>query len=225
MPVMCRFGVLASCLIAAAAAAARPAALRDGFKPLLNGSDLAGWVYGRGPEGPQRIGRGYQVRDGLLYCTWQDCGILYTEKEYGDFVLRFEFKLARDVNNGIAVRAPLEGRPWIDGMEVQVIDEDGPKYRDIKPWQHHGSVYGVFPSRTGHLRPIGEWNDEEITLRGSRVTVRLNGAIIVDGDLATVTDGKTLAEHPGVRNRRGHIGLIGQYPGPVEYRSLRIKEL
>jgi hypothetical protein len=194
-------------------------AVETGFRPLLNGRDLDGWVYG------QKIGKGYQVHGGAIGCSWEDCGILYTQREYGDFVLRFQLKLARDVNSGIAVRSPLSAQPWVDGMEVQVIDEDGPKYRDIKPWQKHGSVYGVLPARTGHLRPVGEWNEEEITLRGTRVIVKLNGALIVDGDLAEVRDSNTLAQHPGVRNRRGHVGLIGQYPGPVEYRNLRIKEL
>src|SRR5262245_7601109 len=77
-----------------------------GFQPLFNGRDLGGWVYG------QKIGAGYRVQGGVVFCTEADCGILYTEKEYADFVLRLELRLGRDANNGIAVRAPIAAVPW-----------------------------------------------------------------------------------------------------------------
>ncbi len=102
-------------------------------------------------------------------------GNLYTEKEYADFVLRFEFRLTPAANNGIGIRAPLEGDAAYAGMEIQVLEDGSPVYWDLQPYQYHGSVYGVVPARRGVLRPIGEWNTEEIVARGRRITVTVNG--------------------------------------------------
>src|SRR5687767_12286742 len=102
---------------AAAAAAADDEA---GFVKLFNGKDLAGWVYGKG--GALKSGKGYQLDEanGVLYCTKEDGGNLYTEKEYKDFVLRFDFKLTPNANDGVGIRAPLDGDSAYQGMEIQV---------------------------------------------------------------------------------------------------------
>src|SRR5262249_57312545 len=95
------------------------------------------------------------------------------------------------------------------GMEIQVLDDGGSEHRALAPWQYHGSIYGVFAARRGALRPVGEWNAEEIEARGRRVVVRLNGATIVDASLDDVRDEASLAKHPGLARARGHIGLLG----------------
>lgn len=200
------------------------ASSEEGFVPLFDGSSLAGWIYGTAGGEPLRSGNGYQAEDGVLSCTKEDGGNLYTEKEYGDFVFRFEFRLTPNANNGIGIRAPLEGDAAYAGMEVQVLDDGGSEYRSLQPWQYHGSIYGVVAAERGHQRPVGEWNEEEISARGRRVTVKLNGAVIVDAWLDDVKDPEILAKHPGLARERGHLGFLG-HGAHVDFRNLRIREL
>jgi hypothetical protein len=110
-------------------------------------------------------------------------------------------------------------------MEIQILDNHAPEWANLKPWQYHGSIYGVVPAKRGHLKPTGQWNSEEIICRGRRVIVRLNGATIVDADLDAIGE-QTLdgRPHPGLKNKIGHIGFLG-YARRVEFRNIRIKEL
>jgi hypothetical protein len=192
--------------------------------PIFNGKDLSGWTYGTLKGKPNKTGQGYQVRDGVIYCTAADGGNLYTEKEYANFVLTFEFKLTPEANNGIGIRAPLEGNAAYLGMEIQVLDDTGAKYTKLRPEQYCGSIYDVVAAQRGHLRPVGEWNEEEITADGRHVKVVLNGATIVDANLDDVKDPAKLAKHPGLQSKSGHIGFLG-HGTEVEFRNLRIKEL
>lgn len=190
-----------------------------GFVSLFDGKSLNGWrlVRGRGP--------GYVVKDGVLVCPLEGGGNLYTEKEYANFVFRFEFKTEPGGNNGVGVRAPLEGDAAYQGMEIQILDDGHEKYKGkIKSEQHHGSVYDVIPARTGFLKPAGEWNEEEIMSNGSRIRVTLNGVIILDADLNNVREEAVLKKHPGLRNKSGHVGFLG-HGSLVEFRNIRIKAL
>lgn len=196
----------------------------EGFVQLFNGKDTAGWIYGGTAEQPVKSGKGYQVENGVLYCTAEDGGNLFTEKEYGDFSFRFEFKLEPNANNGVGIRTPLQGDPAYVGMEIQVLDDSGSAYQTLQPAQYHGSVYDVFPAKKGHQKPVGEWNEEEITVKGRQVTVKLNGHTIVDGNLDDVKDEEKLKRHPGLQRTKGHIGFLG-HGTRVEFRNIRIKEL
>lgn len=148
-----------------------------------------------------------------------------TEKEYANFVFRFEFKMEPGGNNGIGIRAPLAGDIAYTGMEIQVLDHDHEKYKGkIKPAQFHGSVYDVIPAKSGALKPAGEWNSEEIVANGSKIKVTLNGKVILDADLASVTDPAVLKKHPGLKRTSGRIGFLGHH-SLVEFRNIRIKEL
>jgi hypothetical protein len=196
-----------------------------GFHPIFNGHDLSGWEYGQVPP-ITKAGNGYQVReaDHVIYCTVQDGGFLFTKKEYPNFILRYEFKLTPGANNGIGIRAPMEGQPSYNGMEIQILDDTAPKYAHLHPEQYCGSVYGVSAAERGHLKPVGEWTSEEIYANGSHIVVTLNGAKIVDTDLSKVTDPTVLAKHPGIHNTSGHIAFLG-HGAQVEFRNLRVKEL
>jgi len=205
-----------------------------GFTPLFNGKDLAGWVYGRHADGREnRTGKGYQVEDGVLFTTKADGGNLFTEKQYANFILRFEFKLTENANNGIGIRAPLVGDAAYTGIEIQVLDDSGTEYTKLRPAQYHGSIYHMFAARRGHQKPVGEWNSEEITVNGRRITVTLNGVTITEGDLDEVKDEALLERHRdlsqpegsrGIANTTGHIGLLG-HGTRVEFRNIRIREL
>lgn len=195
-----------------------------GFVSLFNGKDLTGWVYGTRGGRENKSGAGYQVENGVLFSTVEDGGNLYTEKEYSDFVLRFEFRLTENANNGIGIRSPLSGDAAYQGMEIQVLDDGGSKYTKLQPWQYHGSIYGIVPAKRGFQKPVGEWNTEEITAKGPHITVTLNGTTIVDANLDEVKDEDVRAKHPGMNNKKGHIGLLG-HGARVEFRNFRIKEL
>jgi hypothetical protein len=199
-------------------------AQEEGFKPLFNGKDVTGWMYGTRRGAPNKTGKGYQVENGVLFTTKEDGGNLFTEKEYADFILRFEFRLTPNANNGIGIRAPLEGDVAYAGMEIQVLDDGGSEHTNLLPGQYHGSIYKVFPARRGFQKPVGEWNSEEIRAEGRHVTVVLNGTTIVDANLDDVKDEAVLKEHPGLANTKGHIGLLG-HGTRVEFRNIRIKEL
>src|SRR5947209_3962765 len=152
------------CAALRAADAPKPAAatqpyVEEGFTSIFNGKDLTGWVYGS--EGNARkAGEGYKVDpdQGIVYCTVKDGGNLYTEREYANFILRFEFKLTENANNGIGIRAPLEGDSAYKGMEIQVLDDSGSQYTNLRPAQYHGSIYDCFAAERGHQKPVGEWN-------------------------------------------------------------------
>jgi len=204
------------------AAAAEPTA-EPGFTLLFDGKTLDGWQGGKD---------GYLVKDESIVSQPKGSGNLATVKEYGDFDLKFEFKLTPGANNGIGIRVPTEepGGPRVDpaykGMEIQVLDDVSDKYKDIQPWQHHGSIYGVVPAKTGHLKPAGEWNSEEIIARGKQIKVILNGETIVDADIAKASENGTIdkKDHPGLKRDTGHICFCG-HGAEVWFRNLRIKEL
>lgn len=212
--------------VGAAATASGPAqSAEEGFTPLFNGRDLTGWTYGQRRDGSiNKTGQGYQIENGVLFSTREDGGNLFTGKEYADFVLRFDFRLTPNANNGVGIRAPLKGDAAYAGMEIQVLDDRGSEYQKLRPAQYHGSVYNLFPARRGFQKPVGEWNAEEITARGRRITVTLNGTTIVDANLDDVKDPELLAKHPGIKNATGHIGLLG-HGTRVEFRNIRIREL
>jgi hypothetical protein len=205
--------LFAAVLFTAGAFAAEP-----GFHPLFNGKSLDGWklVGGRGP--------GYVVEKGIIVCPADGGGNLFTEKEYGNFVLRLDFRLSEGGNNGVGIRAPFEGDAAYQGMEIQVLDDYAERYKDIKPGQHAGSIYDVFPAKQGILKRAGEWNSYEITAKGRQVSIRLNGTVIVDANLDTVKDPAVLKRHPGLARTSGHIGFLG-HGTRVEFRNVRVKEL
>lgn len=190
----------------------------EGFTKLFDGKSTDGWklVHGRGP--------GYVVEDGVLVCPANGGGNLFTEDEYENFVFRFEFQLSPGGNNGVGIRAPLEGDAAYVAMEVQILDDPAKQYANLRPEQYCGSVYDVFPAKRGALNPTGEWNAMEITANGKKITVRLNDQVIVDGDIDSVTSEATLAKHPGLKRAGGHVGFLG-HGTLVKFRNMRIKKM
>lgn len=161
----------------------------EGFKSVFNGKDLTGWA-GKVDE--------YEVVDGAIRCKPGKGGVLHTADEYGDFVARVEFKVPPGGNNGLAIRYPGEGNPAYAGMtELQVLDNDSEKYTKLDARQYHGSAYGMAPAARGFLRKAGEWNFQEVTVKGSTIKVELNGNVILDTDLSKITEYMANSAHPG----------------------------
>jgi hypothetical protein len=189
-----------------------------GFKSAFNGKDFTGWA---GPV------ENYEVKDGALACKPKKGGTIYTEAEFTDFVARLEFKLPPGGNNGLAIRYPGTGDTAYVGMcECQILDDNYEKAtgNKIDPRQAHGSAYGMVSAARGYQRPIGEWNYQEVTVRGSTIKVELNGTVILDADLSKVTEFAGNRKHPGKDRTSGHFGFAG-HNDPVMFRNVSIKPL
>ncbi|HLA52129.1 MAG TPA: DUF1080 domain-containing protein [Flavitalea sp.] len=190
-----------------------------GFEVLFDGTNLDKWTGNKAD---------YVVENGMIVLHPENHGRgnIYTQKEYADFDFRFEFKLRPGGNNGVGIRTPVEGDAAYVGMEIQILDNDADMYKDLHEYQYHGSVYGVIPAKRGFLKPTGTWNTEQIIAKGNRIQVILNGEKILDGDIEKASANGTLdkREHPGLKNKKGHIGLLW-HETPIEFKNIRIKEM
>ena len=189
----------------------------EGFDSIFNGMDLTGWA---GPLDE------YEIVDGSVRCKPGKGGTIHTEQEYSDFVARLEFKLPPGGNNGLAIRYPGKGDTAYVGMcELQVLDNEHEKFAGkLDDRQYHGSAYGMVAAHRGYHRPTGEWNFQEVTVQGSKIKVELNGTVILDCDLADVTEFMAGKPHPGMKQTSGSFGLAG-HSDPVEFRNMEIKPL
>ena len=193
----------------------------ENFEILFDGTSMHEWT-GNTTD--------YIIEDGnmVIYPSKGSGGDLFTKKEYDNFVFRFEFQLTPAANNGVGIRTSMEGKlsAAYRGMEIQILDDDAPVYKDLEVYQFHGSVYGVIPAKRGHLKPMGEWNYQEIIADGDNIKVILNGTTIVDGNLREASKNGTMdkKEHPGLFNKSGHIGFLG-HGSVVKFRNIRVKQL
>ena len=189
----------------------------DGFHSIFNGQHLADWA------GPIEH---YEVKDGILKCKPHEGGTIYYNKELTDFAARVEFKLPPAGNNGLAIRYPGHGDTAYVGMcELQILDDSHPRYaKSLDPRQAHGSAYGMVAAEKGYVRPAGQWNFQEVTVKGSKIKVELNGNVILDTDLSKAKDFMANSAHPGKDRTSGFFGFAG-HSDPVEFRSVAIKSL
>ncbi len=188
-----------------------------GFERIFNGKNLVGW---RGPVDD------YVIQDGAVMCRSGKGGTIYFPEELTDFQVRFEFQLPPGGNNGLAIRYPGEGNAAYGGMcELQVIDNTSEKYvGKLDDRQFHGSAYGMVAAHRGFLRPVGDWNYQEVTVKGSTIKVELNGTLILAADLSQVTDFLDDRPHPGKDRTSGYFGLAG-HNDPVKYRNIYLRKL
>ncbi|MDG2220359.1 MAG: DUF1080 domain-containing protein [Rubripirellula sp.] len=186
------------------------------FKSLFNGTDLTGW---------QGSVDNYEVVDDLIRCKKGKGGMLLTEDEYANFILRFDFRLPPGGNNGLAIRSPGTGDPAYAAMcELQIIDSEHPKYAKLDDRQYHGSAYGMAAAKRGFLREAGQWNFEQVTVNESKLRVELNGSVILDTDLSKVTEYMANRPHPGKDRTTGYVGFSG-HNDAVEFRNISVRRL
>ncbi|MDF2158126.1 DUF1080 domain-containing protein [Algoriphagus sp. CAU 1675] len=211
--------ILAVFVIPTFSVSAQSLGSEQGFTQLFNGTNLDGWVGNK---------TSYRAENGMIVIDPKGTGggNLYTEKEYGNFVLRFEFQLTPGANNGLGIHAPLEGDAAYEGKELQILDNTAEKYSQLHEYQYHGSVYGVIAAKKGYLKPVGEWNQEEVIVEHPKIKIILNGETILEGDYLEASKNGTLdgKDHPGLERSTGHIGFLG-HGDVVRFKNIRIKEL
>jgi len=203
-----------------------PEEVSEGFVKIFDGKTLQGWVGLKGSTDS------YYVKDGELICKDTGKEHIFTEKEYGNFILRLEIKLDTGSNNGLGIRDQISAAPHLEGNELQILDNDyypcwkHGRFHELKDYQYHGSLYGVLPAKRGALKPPGEWNQQEVVCDGRHLKVTLNGEVILECNLDEV---KPIDdhEHPGLTYEKGRIGLHahGNFGAEVFFRNMRIKEL
>ena len=188
----------------------------EGFVSVFNGQDLRGWVGATGS---------YAVENGILFSKPDKAGNMMLEKQYADFILRFDFLLTTNANNGVALRMKeVAGDGIKSGTEIQILDDEGDQYKKLADYQYNGSLYGIAAAKRGFLKPVGQWNTQEVRAIGSRVTVVLNGTVIVDTDFKDVQKTPDGKNHQGMHNLKGYIGLRAHH-SRVDFRNLYIKEI
>lgn len=192
----------------------------DGFAEQINGKDLSNW---------QGAVDNYEIKDGAIVCKQGKGGDLLTKEEFENGIIRVEFKLPPAGNNGIALRTPLGGHSAKDGLELQVIDSDGYNAKQaaagkpgLQPYQYHASVYHCVGAKHGYLRPVGEWNFQEIEVQGQKIKVTLNGTKILDVNLDEIDRSQIKNPPKGLDVRKGFIGFAG-HSDPVAFRSFKVK--
>lgn len=190
-----------------------------GWVRLYNEKDLSGWHV----EGDAAKLSSWKTDGPVLSCI-KGSGYLARDEEYGDFELRLEYRLPPAGNSGIGIRFPRGGWPSTDGMEVQLLDDAAPQYRDLKPEQANGSIYTFVAPIAHPAKPAGEWNKIEVRCKGPVVEVKINGKKVTSANMDEITSpgkGKTPL------NKRPRAGLVGLqcHNDPVDFRNIEIRRL
>jgi len=189
---------IALALLALAAAAPAQDAKDPAWRPLFNGRDLDGWEH----VGPGRL----VVEDGVIR-TEGGMGLLwYTREKLGNCVIRVVYKTTdKYSNSGVFIRiADKPKDEWFavhHGYEVQIDDGADEFHRT-------GAIYSLSKA-TGESAKPGTWNTMDITLRGDRVLVSVNGAQVTDFDPKGPVPERKKDYEPerGPRPESGYIGL------------------
>ena len=181
----------------------------------LLATGLVGWQQIGGEQG------NWQIEGGVLSAQGKG-GWLSTVRQYDDFELSLEFCVAPEGNSGVFLRTPHRGDPAYVGMEIQIIHDRADRWRDLKPNQYTGSIYGIQAPSERASKRANEWQTMTIRCEGPRVTVVLNGQEVVDTN--TTYYPYKYDTHPGLTRRTGYIGLQ-DHGGGVEFRNIRIKPL
>jgi len=192
-----------------APAFAQDAAPAAKFRDLFNGKDLTGWH-----------GEGYAVENGTIVCSPTGRN-LTTDETFSNYTLDFEFQLTPGANNGLGIHYPGTGDAAYVGMEVQILDSTDPKYKNLKPYQFHGSLYTMVPAKQGALKPVGEWNRELIIVDGPDIRVEVNGQVVLNANLDKLN--VEFPKHEGAKRRSGHLSFCG-HGDRVAFRNIRIAE-
>lgn len=182
----------------------------EGFVALFNGKDLSGWQALRGrAETPQERAqwqKHWKVEDGVIKFDGQG-PTLWTSKKYKDFILLVDWRLPKPGDSGIYLRGNAKSQVniWCNPLgsgEVYGYRTDKKMPEEVRK--------ACTPIKRAD-RPVGQWNSFKITMRGDRLTVELNGEVVIQD-----------AQLPGVPPE-GEIALQ-RHGAPIEFKNIFIKE-
>ena len=195
------------------------------FESLFDGKTMTGWRGYKRDDVPTS----WTVHDGAIRGAGKGPDLMY-RKAFGDFDLRFEWKLAKSGNSGVIYRVTeTEGPSHHTGPEFQLIDDQ--EFADkIRPTNSTGALYGLYGATEKTLQPIGEYNTSRIVVRGNRIEHWLNGEKIVDCEIGSEDWNKKVAASKFhkwkgfAKNSAGHI-VLQSHGSPVWFREILVKEL
>lgn len=188
-------------------------------QPLFDGQTLKGWF---GPDGDAT--KNWRAADGVLSCTGEaGPQWLATKTEYDDFELTLEFNMPANANSGVFLRAPKKGTPYVDGMEVQLLDDGGDKWKDLKPDQFTGSIYAALAPSHRATKPAGQWQTMRVVCVGRTLKVWVNGEQIVYANLDKLAESYG-EKVPGLKRNKGHIGFQN-HGDVVSFRKIHLRKL
>jgi serine/threonine protein kinase len=194
-----------------AASVSSQAALNDdGWEALFDGKSLAGWTGDVGLS---------TVENGVLVITGND-GTVIAPGDHQNVEIEVEFRLAKGGNSGLGIGYAGKGRPSGNGLEIQMIDDEG--FPGLEDNQKCGSIYGLVAAMPGHFKRWPQWNQMRVTSGEDVVRVELNGSVVTDTTWRHLKD--VGAKHNGVSRTSGELCLVPQ-AGRSEYRNFRVKHL
>jgi hypothetical protein len=198
-------------------------AQEEGFTPIFNGKDMTGWTFflsktGDNKEGTMKMADVWSVADGVITCKGKPSGYIRTEKDYTNYVLKLEWRFPeKPGNSGVLLRTVGDDKVWPKSIEAQLQSGkagdfwliDGVKL-DTPP----DRVDQKTPRHRNHTkpneRPLGEWNEYEITVDGGKVSLKVNGEVLNEGTGGEEVAGKICLQSEGA---------------VIQFRNIRIKEL
>ncbi len=185
------------------------------WQSLFNGKDLTGWHPVGGPA------ENWSANDGVLACNGKPgAQWLATDKQYDDFELALEFNVPENGNSGVFIRAPKQGAPYVKGLEIQVLDDYGEKWKGLKPAQFTGAIYAVAAPSKRATKKAGQWQKMLIHCVGRRVQVSINDQMVVDANLDDFSEAAKRVT--GLNRTSGHIGLQN-HGDQISYRNIRLR--
>lgn len=211
------FVLMFSCLSAEVAIAQQASGARP--SKLFNGKDFTGWQGFGGPAS-----QNWKVEKGVLSCTGEaGASWIYYEKEFSDFELELEFNLPANANSGVFIRAPKTGDPWVTGIEIQLLDDFGDKWKGLQPDQYTGAIYAAVGPTKRVTQKAGQWQTMKIRCLGDQCQVWVNDQPVVDANLAELAKkfGKKI---PGLKRKKGLIGLQN-HGDKVSFREITVQDL
>jgi 3-keto-disaccharide hydrolase len=162
--------------------------------------------------------------------------VLWTKKEYENFILDLEFNLEPGANSGVLVYSS-DLKNWIPNtIEIQLLDDASPKWAKVPPNWKCGGIFGHSVPLKSAVKKAGEWNRMTIRCQGPRISVLLNGELVTDVNMKDWTSGKKSPDGSDIVDfeprplaemaTKGRIGLQGAHGGiPTHFRNLKIKQL
>jgi 3-keto-disaccharide hydrolase len=198
----------------------------SGWRPLFDGKSLAGW---KGYK-TDAVPAGWRVANGTLTKDGRVADIV-SKDEFGDFELEMDWKIGNAGNSGIFYRGTEEYEHiYWSAPEYQLLDDINAEDNKTR-LTCAGAVYAIYPSPSGHLKAVGQWNTARIVARGPHIEHWLNGVKLLEYELGSPDwEAKVKAskfnDWPNYgRAKRGHIAMQGDHAGSLAFRNIRIREV